>query len=519
MNHHHQDIYPACPSGAPYFKGSIRRKLTLFVVTICVVVVFLYWFFSLYMLQPVYKNSIESDLQTMLYTVTDILDKADANGIPIYVTEVRNGRITTRLSDECLHLLSEAERNGTLVLANRCLDISDTNMHSLLLADGLLPRCVLHPSRETGINPEGVEITPERNGAFVTLLRQGVFDSGEYATTLESGQIVRGRTAANGTVSVLVTANIERISQAVRILRRLLFPLSALLVVFSVMAAAVFSHLFTRPIRRLSAAAQEMARGNYDVQVDDRGDDEIAALSKDFNAMAREVKSSTEMQKDLLANVSHDLRTPLTLIKGYAETVRDLTGDDVQKRTEQLDVIVDESDRLNALVGSVLELSKLSSGYEKPAFVLFDLCQLGDEIADRYNAVFHLDGYHISFEGGGRCNVYADPALIERTLHNLLTNALHHVGDDGFVGLKIYPTDHGTVRAEVIDHGPGIDPKDIPYLFDRYYRSRANAGKQGTGLGLSISKAIFTACHFEYGVESELGKGSTFWFEAPLAAP
>lgn len=110
---------------------------------------------------------------------------------------------------------------------------------------------------------------------------------------------------------------------------------------------------------------REIADGNYDVQVPVVRNDELGLLGREFNHMAQEVKRSAQLEKDILANVSHDLRTPLTLIKGYAETVRDITGDDKAKRTEQCSIIVDETDRLSALVNSVMELSKVSSGAEK----------------------------------------------------------------------------------------------------------------------------------------------------------
>ena len=117
----------------------------------------------------------------------------------------------------------------------------------------------------------------------------------------------------------------------------------------------------------LSGAARRVAKGDYSTRVTPRGHDELAVLAQDFNTMTREVARSSELQRDLIANISHDLRTPLTLIKGYAETVRDLTGADAEKRTAQLDVIIDETDRLSGLVNSVLELSKVSSGAEKLA--------------------------------------------------------------------------------------------------------------------------------------------------------
>lgn len=260
-----------------------------------------------------------------------------------------------------------------------------------------------------------------------------------------------------------------------------------------------------------------MADGNYNVQVEVKRRDELGLLAREFNHMARAVRRSAELEKELLANVSHDLRTPLTLIKGYAETVRDLSGMDEERRTEQCNIIVDETDRLSALVNSVMELSKVQSGVEKPNLVDFDMSGLCFEVAGLYDAVCEQNHWTLKLEADKECMVRADPAMMERVLHNLLGNATHHIGEDGVFVLRAIPKPGGGCRVEVEDHGPGIPPEDLPYIFDRYYRARKNAGKPGTGLGLSITKAILQQHGFPFGVESEVGHGSLFWFE--MTAP
>ena len=115
--------------------------------------------------------------------------------------------------------------------------------------------------------------------------------------------------------------------------------------------------------------------------------------------------------------------------------------------------------------------------------------------------------------------VKADPDSMSRAIHNLLSNAIHHIGEDGYVALHVKPQADGSTRVEIIDHGAGISKEDLPYIFDKYYRSRADAGKVGTGLGLSITKAILISHGYAFGVDSELGKGSTFWFVAAAAEP
>ena len=240
------------------------------------------------------------------------------------------------------------------------------------------------------------------------------------------------------------------------------------------------------------------------------------AIENRRNALEKEQAAlqarNEELRANLLRTISHDLRTPLTLIKGYAETVRDITGDDKAHRDEQMNIIVDEADRLTALVSSVMELSKVTSGAEKCEKVHFDMGQLCDEVSERYDAVCAQNGWQLKLElPEEELPVYADPNMMQRALHNLLGNAMHHIGEDGLFFLRAFKCPEG-VRVEVEDHGPGISAEDLPYIFDRYYRSRSDAGKQGTGLGLSITKAIFQQHGFRFGVHSTVGKGTVFWF-------
>ena len=299
--------------------------------------------------------------------------------------------------------------------------------------------------------------------------------------------------------------------------------LSKLLIVFCV---GVFLVVFWFACRRivkyiiqLSKEIQAMEGGDLDHPITIRGEDELTTLARCLDSMRvtlrqqqeEEAKASAKV-KNLITEMSHDLRTPLTLIKGYAETVRDLTGDDKKHRDEQMNIIVDETDRLTALVSSVMELSKVTSGALKCEKVHFDMGQLCDEVSERYDAVCAQNGWQLKLEiPDEELPVYADPDMMQRALHNLLGNAMHHIGEDGIFVLRALRCPEG-VRVEVEDHGPGISAEDLPYIFDRYYRSRSDAGKQGTGLGLSITKAIFQQHGFRFGVHSTVGKGTVFWF-------
>ena len=493
MRHHHSP--------------GIRGQLMWFLCCICLFLLALVWFLSTQLLEPLYTKHIEKQLTTQAESITAELDKAIANGEALSAWSFGHLTVNTAFFDR---LATQLYASGSL--NSFCVDISDTTMRTIYKIENQ-SYCNLH---ETLLSDSA------NNDMIVSTavaMRKKCRTTGGFVQTLNpprlsgSAQLLVGRNTSGGEYTVLVTTSLVHVAEAGKVLSTVLPMVAALIFAFAMTAAWLFSEWFTKPLRQLSSAARQMAMGNYAVQVDTRRSDELGDLARDFNHMASEVQHSSQMQRDLLANVSHDLRTPLTLIKGYAETVRDITGDDKAKRTEQCSIIVDETDRLSALVNSVMELSKVSSGAEKLNPVDFDMSQLCFEVAGRYDAVCEQNGWTLQLEANKECMVCADPAMMERVLHNLLGNATHHMGADGVFVLRAIPMPNGGCRVEVEDHGPGIPPEELPHLFDRYYRARQDAGKTGTGLGLSITKAILQQHDFPFGVNSTVGKGSTFWFE------
>ena len=311
---------------------------------------------------------------------------------------------------------------------------------------------------------------------------------------------------------IFICSYLQPIGTTVAIFQRQFLFVSLIMMMLTLFVSLFFANKITNPIININKHAKDLPQGKFDAVIDDHDFNEIQQLASTLQEASKEIAKSDDLRRELMANISHDLRTPLTLIKGYAETVRDLTGDDKKHRDEQMNIIVDETDRLTALVSSVMELSKVTSGALKCEKVHFDMGQLCDEVSERYDAVCAQNGWQLKLElPDEELPVCADPDMMQRALHNLLGNAMHHIGEDGIFVLRALRCPEG-VRVEVEDHGPGISAEDLPYIFDRYYRSRSDAGKQGTGLGLSITKAIFQQHGFRFGVHSTVGRGTVFWF-------
>ncbi len=495
--------------GARPVSLGIRAQLMLFLAFICLLLLGLYWFLSTQLLQPLYNQRIEAQLAGQADEIVSLMDQAVADG-----SKISSWNFGVLVVDSSFRTSLYESLSANTQLTNFCVDISDSTLRSSITIENLYP-CLLHNSTLSPRSDDS-NLTFSWDKSTAIEMRRACRAAGSWDQVLStsggSSQMVVGRMSSDGAYSVLVSTSLVHVAEAGQVLSDML-PLIALLVfAFALSAAWLFSQWFTRPLRQLSAAARQVARGDYSVHVESRRRDELGTLAEDFNQMAKDVQRSAQMQRDLLANVSHDLRTPLTLIKGYAETVRDITGDDKAHRDEQLNIIIDETDRLTALVSSVMELTKVTSGAEKCEPVRFDMGQLCDEVSERYDAVCAQNGWTLKLETPDQpLEVWADPAMIERALHNLLGNAMHHIGPDGVFILRLQPCGEG-VQVEVEDHGPGISADDLPYIFERYYRSRSDAGKAGTGLGLSITRAIFQQHGFRFGVQSTVGQGTTFWF-------
>ncbi len=314
-------------------------------------------------------------------------------------------------------------------------------------------------------------------------------------------------------------SQIEPVDSSTKIIKEQLLLITFILFELAFIIALFISKKISKPIIKITESAKEFAKGNYDVKFDGDGYEEAQELSDVLNHAGQEVKKVTDLRRDLIANVSHDLRTPLTMVKAYAEMIRDLSGDNPKKRAEHIQVIIDESDRLAYLVNDILELSKLESSNAELSMTEFSVVEKIEDVLSRYKILIERDGYNILYYKDEDRICYADEPKIEQVLYNLINNAVNYCGDDKTVIIRqINKKD--SVRIEVIDHGKGISKELMPLVFDRYYRDKKVArDKVGTGIGLSIVKGVLNSHRFPFGVSSEEGKGSMFWFEITKAKP
>ena len=286
-----------------------------------------------------------------------------------------------------------------------------------------------------------------------------------------------------------------------------------ILIIAGIMVFMLYRHI-TEPLIRMNESAKLLAEGRYDVDFMGDGYLETYELAQTLNYASHELSRVDTLQQELIANISHDLRTPLTMIKGYSEIMRDLPGENTP---ENMQVVIDETTRLSELVNDLLDLSKLRSSGITPSVDPFDLTAMIREVMHRYDTLIKHRGYRVSFDAPESVWVSADRSMILQVVYNLINNAVNYTGVDQTVTVT-QTADEKTVRISVTDTGEGIAPEEIPNIWDRYYKVDKvhKRAMIGTGLGLSIVKEILERHGAKYGVESVIGQGTTFWFELPL---
>lgn len=310
---------------------------------------------------------------------------------------------------------------------------------------------------------------------------------------------------------VVLRCPLTPVTSTVETLRVQLLIITAILAFVGVAFAIIVSANISRPLVKTNKSAKELARQNYDVNFSDSGYKEIQELNETLDFARAELSAVDRLRRELVANISHDLRTPLTMISGYAEVMRDIPG---ENSPENLQVIIDESQRLSQLVTDLLDLSRLESGNTPMKAEKFCLTDSIRSIFTRYAKLISTEGYNLQFEYSENVEVTGDEIRLSQVLYNLINNAINYSGEDKTVTVRQSLTSCG-VRVEITDNGEGIDPEDLKNIWDRYYRvdKEHRSAVIGTGLGLSIAKTILLQHNARFGVKSAKGLGSTFWFE------
>ena len=314
---------------------------------------------------------------------------------------------------------------------------------------------------------------------------------------------------------LFINASLAPLTSTTNILASQLIYVTLIVLFLSFLIAYFISKRISKPIIRINNTAKKMAKGDYNISFEtEETIKEIKELTDTLNNTKEELSKTDELRRELMANVSHDLKTPLTMIKAYAEMVRDLTYNNKEKRDNNLNTIIEETDRLNLLVNDILELSKMQTGIIDLKYEKFDLNAVIIDILNKFKYLEETDNYKFIYKNKKALIVNCDKRKIEQVIYNLINNAVNYVGKDKKVIIDTIDN-YDNIRVEISDHGKGIDNEEINLIWDKYYKvnKQYKRNTHGTGLGLSIVKNTLVSHGYNYGVNSIKDKGTTFYFE------
>ena len=398
---------------------------------------------------------------------------------------------------------------------NVCAVICNDQGTIVYNADSLGSGCIFH----TPIRTNGTANSDLENGSYLKSLLQ---DSSEYSRTLMNSKtnqemIVYGRTISGnlGNYYIFVNSPLEPVDSIVQFFSQQYIMYTFIVVVGASILSLWFSSMLCEPIVDMQKSADELAKADYSVQFEGGRFTETKELAGTLNDAKNKLSKIDELRKDLIANISHDIKTPLTNIKAYAEMIRDISGNNPAKREEHLDVIIKETDYLDHLVVDMSQLAKMQSGNYVLQLENFDIAQKIRDIVELNRVMIDESRLIVVQEIPESLTVYADEVKIGQVIYNFLSNAIKHTPQNKHIWIRAFHKDEETVRVEVQDEGEGISAEDLPNIWDRYQKIDKSFSRRldSTGLGLAIVKAILDTHHAQFGVVSELGKGSTFWFE------
>lgn len=390
-----------------------------------------------------------------------------------------------------------------------CSLIIDEHGKEVNSVDMLGRRCLIHsPARFSLPNIIEPVIKGEENMLVLT-----VNDKHFHTETLVYAAAVTNSQGER--VIIVLNAALDPVESTVWILKSQLKIITAVLVILALIMSKFVAGKLSKPIKSITKKAKRLANGDYIADYTGGGITEVEELAQALNFSAEGLSKVEELRRELIANVSHDLKTPLTMIKAYAEMIRDLTGDDKTSRDEQLEVIISESDRLTGLVTDLIRTSREEQPREYKKEPFSPKSRIED-IAARFSQLY--PDYRIITEAESEKQALGDTESIGQVLYNLISNAINYTGSDKTVKVRLFEAGQSTLRVEISDSGRGIPPEEIPLIWERYYRSKNTHQRPvaGTGLGLSIVKNILLLHGAQFGVNSRVGKGSNFWFKLKI---
>ena len=475
-------------------------RLFFYLAVFTAVILVILWLFQVVFLDSIYKLIKISDIRVCAERLTDLIASDNIEELESRSLELAHSR------ELCVLILRMTDKDTAIEVVS-----VDTQLGCVIHNTDKASKFTLYDSAVAN----GGSLTQRFRFDSRTRSYYSTSDGIMAETTDDRESIVYTLLAKDGAGQdylVMLNSVITPVSATVRTLNTQLIIISGLLLALSLLMALIISRTISRPLERLNASARLLAGGAFDTRFSADGCREINELADTLNYAAVELGRVDDLRRELIANISHDLRTPLTMIEGYGEVMRDLPGENTP---DNVQIIIDEAKRLTSLVNDILDISKLQSGNQELVLSQVNITAALSDMLGRYSRLIS-EGYTIRFDYDREVTLETDESRFIAVVYNLVNNAVTYTGADKLVAVTQTVSDNA-VRISVTDTGEGIPPDKLENIWDRYYKvdkvhRRASVG---TGLGLSIVKSTMDMLGGTYGVITSPGSGSTFWIELP----
>jgi signal transduction histidine kinase len=523
-------------------KHSFRLKITFLLTAMIVVTIFITWFINRTFLDEFYIHSKINTLDNAYQEIKAIYDKKDnmenlseeetvrmeklasKYAVDVYVFNSLKGTIfPTRVNIGKREYEQMADMQADYLFGLRNPNIinrkilDETNTHYIF--------SLYDKQKDSSyIDMMGlIDTTFQelRNKSYET--ENDTSDSSSSATNTEEGYNI-----------ILLRSNLESIEESVAIANNFLAYIGIIAVVIGSIAMLIISKKFTKPILDLAGIAKKMTDLDFEVKYEVKSKDEIGELGNSINTLSNKLESTItelkqannelltdiqkkteidEMRKEFLSNVSHELKTPISLIQGYAEGLKENINEDEESRDFYCEVIMDEADKMNKMVKKLLSLNELEFGNNQVNFERFDIVALIRSVLSATEILFKQKEVILHFEQTEPLFVWADEYMVDQVVSNYISNALNHVGGQNIIEIKLIPR-NDLVRIAIFNTGDTIPEEDIDKIWIKFYKVDKARTREygGNGIGLSIVKAIMNLLNQECGVINRT-VGVEFWFE------
>lgn len=487
----------------------VKSKLLLSFIAFSVLVIALLWLLEVVFLDQIYRGIKISSVRKAAESMPGLSDERLAQ---VALDASSSVGLCVSIFDEGLNVLSEEHTSGQCVVHNLSKKTIAVFYEATANFEGKQFESHLPAKDITSIlrrKEHSLDFSQFPPGFFFGREEPALRTSSDAYDCILYSQVFNN--AEGQERYALISAVLLPIESMVQTIRFVLNMLITILIMVSILMSVILSKTISSPISKLNKASKTLPDGEFDGH-DIKGYREVEELAETLRISALEIQQVDRLRKELISNVSHDLRTPLTLISAYSEVMRDIPGENTP---ENLQVVIDESHRLSDLVTDLMDLSKLEAGMQNLNFERVELVSFSRQILTRYEKMTGFQGYTLRFETNQeQIFVMADTVRLNQIIYNLVNNAINYSGEDKEV-LVMLTSGDSKVKFEVVDHGEGIPDDKLSQIWDRYYRvdHSHRSATVGTGLGLSIVKKLLLLHEATFGVKSVLGKGSTFWFE------